>query len=338
MNDQKDEKDTAGQNLYRSAISLRFCDLASVLKELLFPKSNYSNALISLVDLVLRSPKDTEEEQLLLERRFNPLDNLAPETQRKIFSGTRTIPKKRAQAILDQYDSTALINKINELPDERKNILVHFFTEKGISAQPSNVGETADKVIRELISNLAHPKDNQTVYLEAIHSRQAIFEKYGFISEPPESIPVPEKPAGDETLYVEAILEAYAEQEHKNEIKLDDLGVYPKLAEDFNVHRNSYYSAIEIERGTRDIYGSDETAQFDVLKDEIFHGVRNEYLDTHDSGMHRLRRVLNQAASVTAGRCLLTRFSSWVGSLQKQGVCHVLVNEGRIKSWVDPDA
>lgn len=34
-------------------------------------------------------------------------------------------------------------------------------------------------------------------------------------------------------------------------------------------------------------------------------------------------------------QCWIARDTVWIGNAQKKGVCHVLVNEGKLEGWVN---
>jgi hypothetical protein len=51
-------------------------------------------------------------------------------------------------------------------------------------------------------------------------------------------------------------------------------------------------------------------------------------------GFARLNKVMAQAATIRVDKCLLSRLPDWIGASEKKGVCHILVNDRRIKGWV----
>ena len=139
----------------------------------------------------------------------------------------------------------------------------------------------------------------------------------------------------EEAVYVAALLEAYGEAESREGFCIDDLPSYPTRQRDFNSQRESYYAAEEVRRGTRDIYSADETDQFEVFKEEIFRGVEMVFYDDHDNGMVRLRKVLSQAAQTSIQKCWLANDTDWLGTMEKRGACHFLVNDGTLPGWVN---
>ena len=133
--------------------------------------------------------------------------------------------------------------------------------------------------------------------------------------------------------YVYALLKAYGDAEHGTEITMELLDSYPKYKRHFQRQRDDYFAAEAVRRGTRDFYSKNDPDQFQVLKDEIYDGIIDIYEEDWDNGLIRVRNVMAQASKVAVSRCWLSRDTDWIGNAQKKGVCHILVNDGRLKGW-----
>jgi hypothetical protein len=55
----------------------------------------------------------------------------------------------------------------------------------------------------------------------------------------------------------------------------------------------------------------------------------------NNHGYARLTEVLKQVALIDVSKSLLCQIKNLIGISEKRGVCHILVSDGRIKSWVD---
>ena len=86
---------------------------------------------------------------------------------------------------------------------------------------------------------------------------------------------------------------------------------------------------------TRDSFRQGESDNFETLKDEIEAGV---YLVSHDSsypdGLKKANAVLDKAGGLPISYNTQDALFNWIGPGEKQGVCHILVNEERLE-WVD---
>ena len=148
---------------------------------------------------------------------------------------------------------------------------------------------------------------------------------------PLEEIEVPERIIHEERAYTEALAKAYAEAEKVDSFPLESIDAYPEYAEHLADQRKYYFAAEAVRRGTRDIYKKED--QFNVLKEETFEGVKEIWKRRAVSGLERLSNVLIRAEEIRPDRCWLCRDTDWIGMAQKKGVCHFLVNDGKIAGW-----
>lgn len=141
--------------------------------------------------------------------------------------------------------------------------------------------------------------------------------------------------APHELPYIYALCEVYAEKisQAVTPDTVDSLS--PPLRKHFADQRKSYYSAESIQRSVREVFADGEQ-QFDVLKNDAYEGIEPTYYDdSYATGYDRLRAVLDKITSTTLSKSSLMNIVGLIGNLEKKGVCHLLVNDERIKSWVN---
>lgn len=155
------------------------------------------------------------------------------------------------------------------------------------------------------------------------------------------TIPLPESIAprnirNDEFKYLNALCQAYSDKLGMT-ISIDNIDSCPKkrYRNDFNDERNYYNSVQSRIRGVREIF-SDVDEQYDVLKKEAYEGIKETYLDDYPDGFKRLMEVLKKITSTSLNRSQLVKLDI-IGNAERKGLCHVLVNDGYINSWVDID-
>jgi hypothetical protein len=139
----------------------------------------------------------------------------------------------------------------------------------------------------------------------------------------------------DEMRYVTELLAAYAEAEGLESLTQDELAKYQKYKRNFERQRKDYYAAESVRRGTREAFGDSDPDQFDVLKEETHDGIIEVHERDYEHGLARLNAVLDKVTSVSISKCAL-RETDWIGNSERKGVCHFLVNDGRIR-WVADD-
>ena len=122
--------------------------------------------------------------------------------------------------------------------------------------------------------------------------------------------------------------------------QFDDLGTnseesvdYPDYADDLDDRRVDYYSAASIQRGVLELGSNRLSNQFDVLKEEIFDGVKDTARKSHPNGYERMLSVMEQAVKISAPNYLLSSSPYWISGKIKKGVCHYLVNDHKLR-WV----
>ena len=143
--------------------------------------------------------------------------------------------------------------------------------------------------------------------------------------------------APHELPYINALCEVYAEK-IKQAVSPSDIGVLsPSLSRNFSEQRKAYYSALSAQRSMREVF-KDGEKQFEMLKEDAFDGISEVYYDDrHTSGYDRLLSVLEKITNTTLTKSSLMNIAGLIGNLEKKGICHILVNDDKIKSWVNID-
>lgn len=134
--------------------------------------------------------------------------------------------------------------------------------------------------------------------------------------------------------YITALLDAYSDELGVQINKVEALKVHSKFFAHFIRQRKDYYSAETIRRFVRDTLTDGK--QFEVLKTEIYNGIIDVHDKDYESGFKRLCADLVQAVQVNTSKSLLDCKLNCVGNSVRKGVCHMLVNDDRIR-WVQID-
>lgn len=135
----------------------------------------------------------------------------------------------------------------------------------------------------------------------------------------------------DEMPYISALLEAYSDELGVQISTIEGLKAYNTYFRNLNRQRKDYYSAETIRRFVRDTLT--DSQQFDVLKDEVYDGIIDTHEQDYDSGYKRLVEDLKQAAVINTSKCMLDSKLHCIGVSERKGVCHMLVNDNKLK-WV----
>lgn len=149
----------------------------------------------------------------------------------------------------------------------------------------------------------------------------------------PMAIEVPEEISITEMKYVSAILEAFAEDAEVEVISHGDLitkAEYTKYRTKFDRYRMDYYRAESIKESLKDTKLESENGLFEKLENETYESIIDKVEDNYDTSYQRMNGVLEHVTTVELSS-LLAKIPGLVGSSQKKGLCHILVNEERIR-------
>ena len=147
-------------------------------------------------------------------------------------------------------------------------------------------------------------------------------------------VQVPDVIQQEEANYISALIGIYQELEKISDFDLDSLQTYPKYEEHFKRQRKDYYAAESVRMSAREIYGENEESYFNDIIDDIYHGIIETWEDDFPTGMQRLKEVLKTAVLVPVSGFLQTD-TEWISTEVKKGACHVLVNMGILKGWLN---
>ena len=149
----------------------------------------------------------------------------------------------------------------------------------------------------------------------------------------PADVPVPKKATQDERVYIKELYNAYGDAEGLDSFSEKDLSSYPEYAEDLDDRRIDYYAAESIRRGVLELKGNKLIGQFEVLKSETLDGVKDTAKRTHINGYEHMLAVMEQAVNAPISNYILCASPYWINGKIKKGVCHHLVNDGKLV-WI----
>ena len=147
----------------------------------------------------------------------------------------------------------------------------------------------------------------------------------------------PEKDIKPEEMpYVNALCAAYADA-LAQAVTPEIIGTLPgRYRRDFTSQRSSYYEAEWLHHSVRDVFDGGEE-KFEALNKDAYDGIESTYLQDYDNGFQRLQEVLDKITNTTLDTSSIDRIKSLMKNVHKKGICHILVNDGTINSWVDID-
>ena len=129
----------------------------------------------------------------------------------------------------------------------------------------------------------------------------------------------------EELEYVDQLRRVYGEASGVDFQTADEILSHPHHGEHFRDQRTRFFEAEFFQRFHRDSTPQEALAAF---REDVYHGVIDVHRQTHTNRLERVDAVMRHASTLPAG--LIGRV---VRIPVKQGMCHHLANEGRMK-WI----
>ena len=306
-----------------------------------------------LISLVMGAPKDYEEDEADSEGKYNPLSDLGEDMLRKIFRGDRTISPENATVIMRHINEADFTDKIYSLEYSQKEVLSDNLQKYGFEASPENVDVLCTDIFLNLLSALSEGNDHISsdtlkrrdskgkliteVPLATAYFENGMLHVGGEMIELPDQLEYTEDTPIEEQPYIKAICEAFSDALGRPVSPADISSLPKRYREEFDDHCSYYNNAAWLQHSVRDVYDDGEN-QFQILKEDAYEGIKETYYGSYINGHERLRSVLIKITSTTLSKSTLSHIKNLIGNLEKKGICHILVNDGKIVSWVDIDA
>lgn len=154
----------------------------------------------------------------------------------------------------------------------------------------------------------------------------------------PDPMTPPKELAEHELTYATELLAAYADAAKVPEMAREDLQApgNARFSRDFDRQRRFYYMAETILEASKDMLKLKESECFDKAKGEVYDYIIQTCDSPYDDGYKRLCAVIQRAGGTPLSKAIDDMLLNWMGPGEKQGVCHMLVNDKQIR-WVDDE-
>ena len=227
---------------------------------------------------------------------------------------------------------TSLSKLIRNNSDELKRLLISEwpkYCEKKITSKEDVLLENE---LLEYVENFDFSivKDISVVELLDIHRDTPYFHHRfggGLPSRPSPENP-PEDIAENEAIYIQKLLDAYAEFLNKDSCDMNDVNNHDTLQQHMRSARVQFYCAESLHKFSRDYL---EPGEFERLQDSIYYGIENIILAEHDHGYKRVVEAVQEAYKIQIDSHPL---KERLELLDRAGICHQLANNNRIK-WAN---
>ena len=296
-------------------------------------------AIIEFVNTLL------DEIEIYSHESFKDKGAITRQRASAIYNGNEKVPPKIIEASFNpEYEkntytffSDMLANKADEEKIETvlSNLIIEMNASRSIPTENKQfiveISETEPytKILAEIFLCSLRYGEYEQDFGRNKQSKKTKISKYTKIDV---SIDLERESSDLEMPYVKALYEVYAEKTGNLHDSIDE---YPRYKSHFIRQRQSYFDAESVCRASRDAFKNDKP--FEELKSEMYNGIVETYSDEFNSGFSRLQSVLSHASEVVFDSSVLCHETAWIVHSVKKGICHYLVNDGKIKSWVYND-
>lgn len=258
-----------------------------------------------------------------------------PDTKYRYIKGDRAIPSKDAQFLYDHRDKEKFENWIWDRMDDSDSydkVVAWLDSHNVVSDDPSVAcADLFESILLDIIngsptSQTAQDSDIDLKLIDDIQQKIKSLPR-------PTNVSVPKVATQDEQVYIGELIAAYGDAENMPSFLIGDLPLFPDYLDDLEERRIDFYAAETIRRGVLELKGNSLIGQFDVLKDETFNGVKDTAKRSHPNGYERMLAVMEQAVTTPVTNYILSASPYWISGKIKKGVCHHLVNDGKLR-WI----
>ena len=335
---------------------MRFSDFVQLMHRYIGCSVTQQEYVLYLTNLVIRDPMTDDDEKLDENDDFNPLSSKDVSTLSKIYSGAqnRKIKQDDARTIQSRFSKSKFVDAFQTVDYEAREELIGKLKEFGIQGnlEADNIDEVCVELFYRFIDAMASNKGyidtSLPVHIDSYGNRyvtvevSTVYVKDGKLHVGDEvlelpAVLAPEKDIKPEEMpYVNALCAAYADA-LAQAVTPDIIETLPgRYRRDFTSQRTSYYEAEWLHHSVRDVFDGGEE-KFEALKKDAYDGIESTYLQDYDNGYQRLQAVLDKITNTTLDTSSIDRIKSLMKNVHKKGICHILVNDGTINSWVDID-
>lgn len=258
------------------------------------------------------------------------------DTKYRYIVGRRSIQPKDAQYLYDHRDVVKFSEWILERMDDSEsydNVLAWLNTHN-INHDEPNEGYVVlfERVLIDIINSAPVSEETQESEID-LKLIEEIEEKIKSLPRPA-NVPIPKVATKDEQRYIDELFRAYSDVDDVISVFThDDLLLYPDYLDDFEGRRIDFYAAETIRRGVLELGNGSLSKQFDILKKETLDGIKDTARRRHHDGYEHMLAVMEQAIVVPVTNYILGTSPYWISGRIKKGVCHHLVNDGKLV-WV----
>lgn len=254
----------------------------------------------------------------------------------KVFRGNEKLPKKHAMELLSSFSSDTFKNFIqdNEITYESIEEMCNEFSSYGFDVTYDNFDDQIPQILNMILNEIIDaPRARSIRQCRIVDDHVYIGSKRIKL---PDSLQMPDIVTDQESPYITALLQVYADHSKQKISCIEDLeNQIPLYTTHINIQREYFFKAQSVLHKVRDTnIFTDGESEFEILMNEIYDVVIDEVIKPRINSFDRVTAVLAIAGIANITRSFLaSQQSGLVGAAEKKGIVHILVNDGKV-TWI----
>lgn len=281
-------------------------------------------------------------------KQQNPVYDYKDRMLQYIFNGEKHISQDVAQVLAGGVDREQFEGYFDEYSYDALENICSELGKYGFDAAPDNVAKVCSSILDQIICHIAAGESEDVTKIDYVKRESgrrikdvplATVELRGdklYIGGETitlDPLLLDEKETDTSLRYIQAFYEACESALH---CKVDESTIHtlsPRYQAIYKDTNDAFFLADAIDHRVRETF-DDGAEEFEKLKQDEWNGISVTYWNTYANGFDRLLAVLNQAVCVNLTDSCLIQIRNLINTLARKGICHILVNDGVIESWV----
>ncbi len=284
----------------------------------------------------------------------NLCDDANPNTLKSKANGKRNITKTEAKILYENVNLDKLETYLHDLISDsnfisiRKNLNDYGFIVNPCT-EDSEIPLICAKLLKKIIYNISFGKQETLPPIEILNTKnlneiafKSIFFDDNYLIVNGEKIKLSKdfsslnSTVNYDLKFIQKLFEIYSEKLGKRITNENSLKGTPYLSH-LNKHNQFYFEAKYKEFAAREIF-EDGEKQINKIKKEIEDAIYDcVYFENFSNGLDRLTNAMNLIVKAQLNSSLLLKINGFIDDASRKGILHILVEEGKIKSWVSPN-
>jgi len=267
----------------------------------------------------------------------NPIEKRKDGFLLKVYNGVESLPVDCASYIKENLDYYTFELFSEDLSEDARNGIISQFATYNFTITFDNFEKDISRVLDTILYYVINVKPSASI-------RDAVFIGHNQVKIGGKTVNLLDKLVPTEAIikneirYVDALLRVYAQSQKFGSISLTDLkSMHPRYEKHFKLQRENYFNAESVLHQIRDVFPDGEY-EFNEAKADLLSGIEITIMKEYKNALERVDSTMQKVVDITFSKNILTRDNNGIiGNPEKQGMVHMLVNDGKIEWVVDYD-